>query len=204
MRSSRLLARLVVALAVLMVLIIVGSWIAAAAWPEANIRSLISFDGVRWMLGSFTDSLLSPLLVWMLVWAVAVGTLRRSGLAAVLAARSCPARRSYRERIALMIVVAELLVAVALLVLTTAVPHAILLNAEGGLYPGVFSRCVVPACAFVVLVCSLSYGMTSGRFGSFADAYEAMTGGIRAWSGGMLLYILVMLVVMSVRFVVGL
>ena len=45
-RLSRLFAVLVVAMAVLQVAVVVGSWGVTSLWPDIHMRSVLSSDGV--------------------------------------------------------------------------------------------------------------------------------------------------------------
>ena len=52
---------LVISLIVALLLVIFLSWIITAVFPRAPIRSLLNDVGIRWLFGSFTDSVSSPL-----------------------------------------------------------------------------------------------------------------------------------------------
>lgn len=201
MRSSRVFVLFSLALLGLELLVILGSWMVAAAWPELPYRSLISFDGVRWLFGSFTDSMCSPLLIWLVTWAIACGTATESGLWRTLTTLRSRQKRSYRERMGLTAAALELLCAIALLAFLTLMPHALLRNALGHLYPSAFSASIVPATAFLTMVCSLTYGSATGSIATYDDAYRAMTAGVRRFSFVFPLYILLMQLLAAINFV---
>ena len=56
-RTGKYVARLALALGVLQFVAVLGSWIFKAVNPELPIRSLLSADGIRWMVGNFGDNL---------------------------------------------------------------------------------------------------------------------------------------------------
>ena len=83
--------------------------------PNIAMRSLLSAEGIRWFFGHFTQSLATPLLVWLVLGLIACGTLRASGLLAL--------RRplGFRERFALRVVAAEGAVVVVIMLLVVVV-----------------------------------------------------------------------------------
>lgn len=79
-------------------LVLFLSWLIKAVRPDWPLRPLLSEEGVRWLFGHFTDNLLSPLLVWLLLGLCAVSALRGSHLpGAIRRLRSWPTM-AYRER----------------------------------------------------------------------------------------------------------
>ena len=89
------LPRIALVLCVLWVVLVLLSWVLTAVMPNIAMRSLLSAEGIRWFFGHFTQSLATPLLVWLVLGLIACGTLRASGLLAL--------RRplGFRERFAL-------------------------------------------------------------------------------------------------------
>ena len=76
-------------------LLIILSWILSTTMTE-GVRSLLSSEGIRWFFGSFTGIIASPLLVWLLLALIAIGSVQKSGLTAW--------KRHYRDRLALRVV----------------------------------------------------------------------------------------------------
>lgn len=70
----------VIVLVVLQAALVLFSWIVASVWPYAELRSVLSGEGVRWYFGSFVDNMSCPLLVWLLLGFMAYGTYSHSGL----------------------------------------------------------------------------------------------------------------------------
>ncbi|MDE6646594.1 MAG: ABC transporter substrate-binding protein, partial [Prevotella sp.] len=106
------------ALAVGQLLLLLVSWLLSAAFPVSGIRSLLSSEGLRWFMGRFARLMATPMLVWLLLGAMAFGCLWRSGL---LLHPS-----NYRERRALMLSLLLLTLIVVIMLLLTVVPHAVL------------------------------------------------------------------------------
>lgn len=201
MKSKQVLGWGALTLFALELLVILGSWIVAAAWPELPCHSLISMDGVRWLFGSFTESMATPLLVWLVVWSIACGALAESGLWHAFKRLAKGTSLAYRERLGLSVAGAELLLALLITVLLTCVPHALLLNAMGHLYPSAFSESFVPYSAFLAVVCSLTYGGISGQLATISAAYQSLTAGIRRFAALFPLYILAMQLMAAIKFV---
>lgn len=200
----RLYTWMVCTLAVAQLLLVLLSWLLSAAMTE-GVRSMLSGVGVRWFFGSFVDVLASPWLVWLLLLAMAGGSLWESRLLHVAVRRPAKsnAAPNYRQRVALLTVVAFLLLYVAAIVALTAIPHAVLLSATGRLFPSAFSRALVPVVAFGVAVAGMAFGLMSGRFQTVADAVASLSNGVSRCAPLFLLYILAAQLLASLHFVFG-
>ena len=174
---------LALGLACLQILLGLVSWILTAAMPEQFTRSLLSPEGIRWFFGNFVENLNSPVLVWLLLCALAYGALRNGGLLSYN-------RSEYRQRNALRLVLLELVVLTLLMLALTIVPHAILLNVMGGLVNSSFSRCILPYICFSVIVMSVSFGMMSNKLKSVEDIFHAICSGIADAAPLFLFYVL--------------
>ncbi|MBR3473329.1 MAG: AbgT family transporter [Prevotella sp.] len=176
-----------VVLIVAQLLIVLVSWIVSSSMAGSSLRSMLNSEGLRWFFGHFIDQMASPLLVWMVLLAMAWGAYRGSGL-------SCIFRRHrpliLRQRYALIIVSIELLVFVVLMCLLTLVPHAVLLSSTGTLFPSPFSRSLVPSLAFIHTICSLTYGLASKSLTSFEGVMKALASGFHPVLPFFVLYIL--------------
>ena len=190
---KRFLPHIALTLFVLQLLLMLVSWLLSAAFPGSGIRSLLSSEGLRWMMGHFADFLATPVLVWLLLCAIAWGSLTRSGL--------LQRPTSYRERRALMMSLLLLAIIVGVMLLLTVVPHAVLLSAVGGLWPSPFSASLVPVVAFGVMLVSAFYGIVAGRLEKVPDLYEAVLHGVRQWAPLLVFYVLLMQLYESLRFV---
>lgn len=175
------------ALLVLQVAVFIVSWVVTAAFPDVNMRSLLGNEGLRWFFGSFVDNVLSPPLVWLQLVAVAVGMLRGSRLYATVL-RYGAATPS--ERMALLVVVWELVAVAVVVALLAFVPHAVLLSAVGSLWPSSFSVSIVPILAATACMASATYGAIVGAFHGVADAYGAMISGVETMAPYMVAYII--------------
>ena len=173
--------------------LILISWIFSAMRIE-GVRSLLSGEGVRWFFGNFTTMVASPWLACVVLMLIALGCLQKSGLTG----RS---HTSYRDRMALRLTVVFLVLYVGVVLLLTAVPHAVLLSATGSLFPSPFSRSIVPLLSFGVILISVSFGLVSGRFQTLADVLEALSFGCRKGAPLFIFYILVIQLYESLKFV---
>lgn len=179
--------------------LILLSWILSAAGIE-GVRSLLSGEGVRWFVGDFARMVASPLLTWLLLLMIAVGTFLRSGLSSLWHERR-PRIISYRDRTAFRVSLVLLVAYVAAILLLTVVPHAVLLSASGSLFPSPFSRSLIPFVAFGITLVSIAFGLISGRMQSLSDILAALTYGIQRFAPLLILYIFCIQLYQSLRFV---
>ena len=192
--ASVLLARVGTALLLAELVLILVSWLLSASMTE-GVRSLLSSEGIRWFFGSFVRMMASPLLVWLVLSLIALGSLQKSGLLAM--------QQSYREKVALRAALSFLAIYVAVILLLTVFPHAILLSTTGSLFPSAFSRSLVPLVAFGLVLVSISFGVMSGRISTLSGILEALSFGIAKGAPLFILYILFMQFYESLWFVFG-
>jgi len=192
---KRFLPHIALTLVVVQLLIMLVSWLLSAAFPTSGIRSLLSSEGLRWLMGHFSQLLATSLLAWLLLCAMAWGCLLRSGLLV--------RPTNYRERRAQLMALLLLAVIVGVMLLLTVVPHAVLLSAVGGLWPSPFSASLVPVVAFSITLVSAFYGLVSGRFENISAVYDAVLLGIRQGAPLFLFYVLVIQIYESFMFVLS-
>jgi aminobenzoyl-glutamate transport protein len=193
----RLYSGLCVFLIVSEAVLVPFSWLLSVTMQD-GVRSLLSAEGVRWFLGSFTTLLASPRLVWLLLLSMVAGSVWRSGLAAP---SLCSHTGGFLRRVALMASVLTLVLYEVLVLGLTAVPHAVLLSATGRLFPSPFSRALVPLFTFGMLLIAVVYGWASGRFTSLSDVARSWSWGISQASPFFVLYLLSVQFLVSLRFV---
>ena len=192
---KRFLPHIALTLVVVQLLIMLVSWLLSAAFPTSGIRSLLSSEGLRWLMGHFSQLMATSLLAWLLLCAMAWGCLLRSGLLV--------RPTNYRERRAQLMALLLLAVIVGVMLLLTVVPHAVLLSAVGGLWPSPFSASLVPVVAFSITLVSAFYGLVSGRFENISAVYDAVLFGIRQGAPLFLFYVLVIQIYESFMFVLS-
>ena len=188
-RLGILMLFLLIAEAVLILL----SWIFSAMRVD-GVRSLLSGEGVRWFFGNFASMVASPWLAWLVMMLVALGCLQKSGLFG-------QSHTSYRDRMALRFTLVFLMLYVGVVVLLTAVPHAVLLSSTGNLFPSPFSRSIVPSLSFGIILVSVSFGLVSGRFQTLSDIIDALSFGCRKGAPLFIFYILAIQLLESLKFV---
>lgn len=191
---KRSLPYIALTLAVGELLLVMGSWILSAALPMSGIRSMLSGEGIRFFLGHFADLLATPLLVWLLLLAMAYGIVLRSGV--ISGARSF---RSSRARLIALLFAAAYLAVVLLMAL---VPHAVLLSASGTLWPSPFSASLVPLTAFGLAMVAAVYGIVAGTITSLTDIYESFVDGLRRAAALLPICLLLVLICESLRFII--
>ena len=189
---NKLLSTVVTFLAIAEILLALISWL-MSAMMSSGTQSLLSSEGIRWFLGDFNTILLSPVLVWILLLSMALGTLYRS--------RFFTIPKSYQQRVGHRGSILVLIGYIFIVVMLTAVPHAILLSATGCLYPSPFSNAFIPMLAFGILVMSVVYGFLARTFTSVSSVCEAMCFGIIKGAPLLVIYVFLAQFVESLRFV---
>ena len=111
-------------------------------------------------------------------------------------------RMTYRERTALRVAVAILLVYIIVVLLLTVSPHAILLSVIGSLFPSPFSRSIVPLVSFAICLVSVAYGMMSGRLKTLSDILDSLSYGISKGAPIFIVYIMFIQFLRSILFVI--
>ncbi len=189
------LSFLSLALAIMELILILSSWFITAAMPELSVRSLLSSEGIRWFFGQFSFNMGSPTFAWMVLVFMALGAVERSQL---LKRRH---ERSYRERFAMTIVWIELVIILVVMGLLTLLPHAVLANIDGDLFPSSFSWSLIPVVCFSLSLFSLTYSWVSGHVDRLDQLFDLLSFGIRKYAGCFFVYILLMQVYNSFCFV---
>ena len=188
-------------LAVLYLLLILVSWIISSADPQINIHSLLSSEGIRWMMGHFAENLATPVLVWLLLSAIAYGVYRTSGLMCAITDVIHGRKLPYRQRFAFMVTMIIIGMIVLVVLILTCTPHAILLSVTGSLFNSSFSRALIPIIAFAVTVASIVFGSLSASYQSVEQVFRGMTAGISAILPLLVVYVFAAQLIQSVIYV---
>lgn len=200
MKHSRHIVCLCISLlALLEIALLVLSWLLAAALPDTSLRSPLTAPGLRWFFGSFVSFTASPVLVWIVVWSFTVSALRSSGLLhdvfvwyhrRICSSSNTTERASVRSRFAAITTVVVFCLQLGILLLLALPRHAVLLSITGNLFPGSFASGVIPALAFILMICSLVYGVLSFRFRTAEQLCNALCRPSRLFPPLLLLYVL--------------
>ena len=180
-------------------LLVILSWLLSAMRVE-GIRSLLSSEGIRWFFSSFNDLIASPALVGLLVLMCALGCLQKSRVTTIFSGKKSI---NFRDRLALYVALAFLLIYVVIILLLTLMPHAILLSATGHLFPSAFSRSLVPIIAFGISIFSVAFGLMSGVMRNLSDILQALSFGIAKGAPLLVFYLFAVQLVGCLRFVFG-
>ena len=180
-------------------LLVILSWLLSAMRVE-GVRSLLSSEGIRWFFSSFSDLLASPVLVCLLVLMCALGCLQKSRVTTIFSGKKSI---NFRDRLALYVALAFLLIYVVIILLLTLMPHAILLSATGHLFPSAFSRSLVPIIAFGISIFSVAFGLMSGVMRNLSDILQALSFGIAKGAPLLVFYLFAVQLVGCLRFVFG-
>ena len=197
-RTGKYIARFALMLGVFQLIAVLGSWIFKAVNPELPIRSLLSAEGIRWMVGSIGDNLAGRGLVWLLLGSMAFGSVKFCGILDV--PRKWKAM-SFWDRFGVMVALAELLVIVVLTLLLTVLPHAVLLGVTGNLYPSSFSKSLFFIVCLSVCLISVSFGVVSSRLRSLEEVCDCLVAGIAYTLPLWLIYVLAIELYASLQFI---
>lgn len=197
-RTGKYIARLALVLGVFLLIAVLGSWIFKAVNPELPLRSLLSAEGIRWMVGSIGDNLAGRGLVWLLLGSMAFGSVKFCGILDV--PRKWKAM-SFWDRFGVMVALAELLVIVVLTLLLTVLPHAVLLGVTGNLYPSSFSKSLFFIVCLSVCFISVSFGVVSSRLRSLEEVCDCLVAGIAYTLPLWLIYVLAIELYASLQFI---
>lgn len=181
---TKIVARLVFLLIVVELLLVLLSWLLSATQTE-GVRSLLSSEGIRFMFSQFTNMLLKPQLIWLILLAMAGGCVWQSG---VLRSSQVAFRRRFALRVSLSVLVVMLLGIASLVFM----PHAVLLSSTGRIWPSPFSRALVPMASGVAVVASSCYGLLSRTFTSLNDIFSSLNWGIQQASPLIILCLLLL------------
>ena len=180
-------------------LLVILSWLLSAMRVE-GVRSLLSSEGIRWFFSSFNDLIASPVLVGLLVLMCALGCLQKSRVTTIFGGKKSI---NFRDRLALYVALAFLLIYVVIIILLTLMPHAILLSATGHLFPSAFSRSLVPIIAFGICIFSVAFGLMAGVMRNLSDILQALSFGITKGAPLLVFYLFAVQLVGCLRFVFG-
>ena len=197
-RTGKYIARFALMLGVFQLIAVLGSWIFKAVNPELPLRSLLSAEGIRWMVGSIGDNLAGRGLVWLLLGSMAFGSVKFCGILDV--PRKWKAM-SFWDHFGLMVALAELLVIVVLTLLLTVLPHAVLLGVTGNLYPSSFSKSLFFIVCLSVCFISVSFGVVSSRLRSLEEVCDCLVAGIAYTLPLWLIYVLAIELYASLQFI---
>lgn len=192
-------------LVIAQVIVFFGSWVWSAAMPESSVRSLLSDGGIRWLFGTFAANLSSPLLVWIILLDISLGMCLDSGFSNALKLRFRIGRKALdsQSKSGLRAAGCILLVEVAVVLLLTLPPHAVLLSVTGSLFPSSFSVSIVPLIAFMGVTASVCYGLFSGTFHNYKDVVSCGCNSRLPLRSLLVIYVLAVELYYSVAYVVG-
>lgn len=192
---NRILSYMALVLGLAQIGVVLAAWLLTAAWPDAFTRSFLSAEGIRWFFGKFQANLASPCLVWLMVCAIAFGAYRQSHIREY-------DRREYRQRFAFGVTVFELVLAVLVMLALTMLPHAILLNVMGSLFPSSFSQSIIPYCAFSVTFACCSFALITGRVRGVEGVFRMLTSGIESAAPLFVIYVFAAQLLSSILYLV--
>lgn len=190
---TKIIARITFILVVAEVLLILLSWLFSATVVD-SVRPLLSSEGLRWMLGQCTSTLLHPILIYLILLAMAAGSLLCSGLCK-------PQTDSGRRPFAMRISLGLLLMMIILIIVVVLLPGGILLSATGHLWPSPFSRSLFPLFSLFTVMTSSCYGLLSHQFRSLTDVFRALSWGIEKAAPFIVVYLVAAFFVRSCLYV---
>ena len=200
MKSKQLQRHLgvfIIILVVAQLMIILLSWLLSAALPDLSVHSLLSSEGIRWFFGQFSSNIATPLTAWLIVAVIAYGCLSSCGILKL------KHPLDFRQRVAIRFVVFEIGVFVAIILLLTLMPHAVLLSIDGDICSGSLANSIIPYLSLVVCLTSITYAYLSGRCNTKAELFDMLCEGNRQLSPLFIIYVLLTQLVYSVLYVLS-
>ena len=180
------------------IMVVILSWMIKTIYPDFNGRSLLSGEGVRWFLGNFTNNVASNILVWIILIGLSWGAIRASNILQVFKRSHT---LSYRERLGFRVVLIEIMIWFIVIALLSFIPHAAMLSITGQLFPSSFSKSIVPLITFIALFSSITYGLIIGRLRKGNLIIEALSNGIKQIAPYIIIYIILVQLIYSIKFV---
>lgn len=185
------------------VLLVLVSWIVSSLVPELPMRSMLSSEGIRWFFGYFTTNLSSPLLIWIILIAIALGAFSSSGLYDGVSCFFARKRMAFRQKYALWFAFSILILYIGVIMVLALVPHAILLSSTGDLFPSSFSASLIPYLSLAVICMSVVYGVTNDVLHSIVDVFRTVTSGLYHLPPIIIIYILAAQLFYSFIFIIS-
>ncbi len=183
-------------LGILMIVLVLVSWLFAAVNPESEVRSMLGSEGIRWFFSSFIDNLTTPWLVYLVLLSITLGAVSSCG---IFSYRSS----EFRQRVALWLVIIEFIAFVAIMMVLTLIPHAILLSVTGHLFPSSFTQSIFPYTCFALCTMSVSFAAMSGKYSDVVDVFNTLTCGFKWLAPLFVVYVFLVQLVCSFFFVFG-
>ncbi|MDT3387885.1 MAG: tellurium resistance protein TerC [Bacteroidota bacterium] len=157
--------------------LILASWLLTAAMPDVQLRSLLSSGGIRWFFSNFATLLSSPVLVNILLLAIAWGSITTGGLWSTITllfskdGNKLPSQQNFALKASLLLLISEIVFIISL----SFFPHAILLGISGELFPSSFSKSLIPIIAFMATSVGAFFSILSGKSRSLFDIGQCLT-----------------------------
>lgn len=156
-------------LILLIALLTVFSWIGSVYGMD--VQNLMSADGVRWLVSNVLPNLNRAPIAPILLTLMTLSTLVESELLSAIFTKSKPF--TLKQRRALQYAVVVFLAGIALILALTLLPSSILLSAFGHFEHSALQKGLFPLLLALILLTSITYGYTAGRFFSWADLVHA-------------------------------
>ena len=165
----------------LQLLLLPLSWLLSAWMQEGDIRSLLGDEGLRWLLGGWSERLSIPLLVNLLYVSMTIGMIRGSGFSLRITAVS--------------------VVTLTLVFFLLGGRLDAMFSVIGHFWPSPLSRSLVPLCCFMLMVSSGVYGFVNGRLTRWQDVWQQLVDGLALMSPWIVLLMLIAQLVFMFNYV---
>ncbi len=195
--GKKLFVLTVVVLCLAQVAIVLLSWVAAAMFPDSAITSLLSAEGLRWLMSSYEHNVNRSELFYCLIISFVVGTVWESGILAMIAPRK---PRSYNQRLGVTIVAVVVLTAVLLCLIFAIYPRSFLLGVDGTIWKGPFFPAILLIMTVSITVATCLFVVVTHSDDTFIKLFSCLTGGLRAIVPIVIIFFLLAEVVCSFRY----
>ena len=161
--------RLPLILVALIAIVTLISWIGDVY--GLGMVNLLSADGIRWAVSSVVHNVEGAPVVQIVMAVIAIGATVDSGLVPAIVTR----RMSLKQRRALIISSAVLLVCIVSICAMSIFPQSVLRSAFGTLDHSPLSQGIFALSMVTIVVTANFYGFASGRFVNLADTIKGNT-----------------------------
>lgn len=184
------------------VFIIFLSWMLCTVYPEIQIRSLLSDEGIRWLFGHITENVSGAIIIYIIMIGMACGAIKRSGFIEHLnRLAKHKEEMDYRDKMAFIAIGAELAIYILSMALLAFTPHAILLSATGNLYPSSFSVSIIPSLCSIICLMMWTFAFFTKRMTSIYNCISSLVDGIKAFAPIIVAYIFICQLIQTLYFI---
>lgn len=184
------------------VFIIFLSWMLCTVYPEIQIRSLLSDEGIRWLFGHITDNISGAIIIYIIMVGMACGAIKSSGfIERIKRLARHKEEMDYRDKMAFITICTELTLYILSMILLAFTPHATLLSATGNLYPSSFSVSIIPSLCSIICLMMWTFAFFTKSINSIYSCISSLVDGIKAFALLIVAYIFICQLIQTLYYI---